>query len=129
MQGLHSHSRSHIALYSWPQSSSYLPRTWLRLPERRGFISPLTLQPPVQQASQATSPPHAPMRVCSSRIRASLTSTLVCWRSTPGQGAGGGARTRDRRVPANLRVDSLATVPPMLWRRTKRKYGEKQDKK
>ncbi|GFO42694.1 hypothetical protein PoB_006919900 [Plakobranchus ocellatus] len=29
-----------------------------------------------------------------------------------GQGAGGGARTRDRRVPADLRADSLATVPP-----------------
>ncbi|GFO00004.1 hypothetical protein PoB_002650900 [Plakobranchus ocellatus] len=29
-----------------------------------------------------------------------------------GQGAGGGARTRDRRVSADLRADSLATVPP-----------------
>ncbi|GFO13259.1 THAP domain containing 9 [Plakobranchus ocellatus] len=29
-----------------------------------------------------------------------------------GQGAGGGARTRDRKVPADLRADSLATVPP-----------------
>ncbi|GFO06260.1 hypothetical protein PoB_003276500 [Plakobranchus ocellatus] len=29
-----------------------------------------------------------------------------------GQGAGGGARTRDRRVPADLRADSPATVPP-----------------
>ncbi|GFN75592.1 hypothetical protein PoB_000209800 [Plakobranchus ocellatus] len=29
-----------------------------------------------------------------------------------GQGAGGGARTRDRRVHADLRADSLATVPP-----------------
>ncbi|GFO45250.1 hypothetical protein PoB_007175500 [Plakobranchus ocellatus] len=29
-----------------------------------------------------------------------------------GQGAGGGARTRDRMVPAVLRADSLATVPP-----------------
>ncbi|GFN73844.1 hypothetical protein PoB_000035000 [Plakobranchus ocellatus] len=29
-----------------------------------------------------------------------------------GQDAGGGARTRDRGVPANLRADSLATVPP-----------------
>ncbi|GFO28662.1 hypothetical protein PoB_005516700 [Plakobranchus ocellatus] len=32
--------------------------------------------------------------------------------SPPGQDAGGGARTRDRRVPADLRADSLATVPP-----------------
>ncbi|GFN95224.1 hypothetical protein PoB_002173000 [Plakobranchus ocellatus] len=29
-----------------------------------------------------------------------------------GQGAGGGARTRNRKVPADLRADSLATVPP-----------------
>ncbi|GFN91377.1 hypothetical protein PoB_001788300 [Plakobranchus ocellatus] len=28
------------------------------------------------------------------------------------QGAGGGARTRDRMVPSDLRVDSLASVPP-----------------
>ncbi|GFO21009.1 hypothetical protein PoB_004751400 [Plakobranchus ocellatus] len=31
---------------------------------------------------------------------------------SPGQGAGGGARTRDRRVPADLRADSLSTMPP-----------------
>ncbi|GFN87591.1 hypothetical protein PoB_001409700, partial [Plakobranchus ocellatus] len=30
-----------------------------------------------------------------------------------GQGAGGGVRTRDRQVSADLRADSLATVPPM----------------
>ncbi|GFO33194.1 hypothetical protein PoB_005969900 [Plakobranchus ocellatus] len=30
----------------------------------------------------------------------------------PGRGAGGGVRTRDSSVPADLRVDSLATVPP-----------------
>ncbi|GFO42298.1 hypothetical protein PoB_006880300 [Plakobranchus ocellatus] len=29
-----------------------------------------------------------------------------------GQGAGSGARTRDRRIPADLRADSLTTVPP-----------------
>ncbi|GFN75940.1 hypothetical protein PoB_000244600 [Plakobranchus ocellatus] len=29
-----------------------------------------------------------------------------------GQGAGGGTRARDKRVPADLRADSLATVPP-----------------
>ncbi|GFN88719.1 hypothetical protein PoB_001522500 [Plakobranchus ocellatus] len=29
-----------------------------------------------------------------------------------GQGADGGARTHDRRVPADLRADSMATVPP-----------------
>ncbi|GFO01305.1 hypothetical protein PoB_002781000 [Plakobranchus ocellatus] len=31
-----------------------------------------------------------------------------------GQGADGGARTRNRRVPADLRANSLATVPPKL---------------
>ncbi|GFO39740.1 hypothetical protein PoB_006624500 [Plakobranchus ocellatus] len=30
-----------------------------------------------------------------------------------GQGADGGARTRDKRVPANLRADSQVTVPPI----------------
>ncbi|GFN87863.1 hypothetical protein PoB_001436900 [Plakobranchus ocellatus] len=30
-----------------------------------------------------------------------------------GRGAGGGTRARDKRVPADLRADSLATVPPM----------------
>ncbi|GFN98046.1 hypothetical protein PoB_002455200 [Plakobranchus ocellatus] len=29
-----------------------------------------------------------------------------------GQAAGGGARTHDRRVPADLRANSLSTVPP-----------------
>ncbi|GFO31116.1 hypothetical protein PoB_005762100 [Plakobranchus ocellatus] len=29
-----------------------------------------------------------------------------------GESVGGGARTRDRRVPADFRADSLATVPP-----------------
>ncbi|GFO01933.1 hypothetical protein PoB_002843800 [Plakobranchus ocellatus] len=29
-----------------------------------------------------------------------------------GQSAGGGARTRDRSIPEDLRADSLATVPP-----------------
>ncbi|GFO16806.1 hypothetical protein PoB_004331100 [Plakobranchus ocellatus] len=29
-----------------------------------------------------------------------------------GRGASGEARTRDRRVPADVRADSLATVPP-----------------
>ncbi|GFO09119.1 hypothetical protein PoB_003562400 [Plakobranchus ocellatus] len=31
-----------------------------------------------------------------------------------GQGAGGRARTPDRRVPADLRADSLSTVPSKL---------------
>ncbi|GFO07656.1 hypothetical protein PoB_003416100 [Plakobranchus ocellatus] len=29
-----------------------------------------------------------------------------------GQGSGSGARTRDRRIPADLRADSPTTVPP-----------------
>ncbi|GFO21514.1 hypothetical protein PoB_004801900 [Plakobranchus ocellatus] len=35
---------------------------------------------------------------------------LLC--PPPGQGAGGWARIRDRRLTADLRADSLATVPP-----------------
>ncbi|GFN78318.1 hypothetical protein PoB_000482400 [Plakobranchus ocellatus] len=40
------------------------------------------------------------------------------WLSGPpsGQGTGGGARTRNRRVPADLRTDSLATVPGSVRR-------------
>ncbi|GFN85888.1 hypothetical protein PoB_001239400 [Plakobranchus ocellatus] len=32
--------------------------------------------------------------------------------SPSGQSTGGGARTCDRRLPADIRADSLATVPP-----------------
>ncbi|GFO19675.1 hypothetical protein PoB_004618000 [Plakobranchus ocellatus] len=40
-----------------------------------------------------------------------------------GQDAGGGARTRDRMIPADLRADSQASVPPTkkLRRSEKRK--------
>ncbi|GFO34030.1 hypothetical protein PoB_006053500 [Plakobranchus ocellatus] len=44
--------------------------------------------------------------------------------SPSGQGAGSGARTRDRRVPADLRADSQATVlptPPIVKWKVKRK--------
>ncbi|GFO25608.1 hypothetical protein PoB_005211300 [Plakobranchus ocellatus] len=36
------------------------------------------------------------------------------------QGAGGGVRTPGRRIPADIRADSLATVPPTRdgWLRT-----------
>ncbi|GFO37906.1 hypothetical protein PoB_006441100 [Plakobranchus ocellatus] len=34
--------------------------------------------------------------------------------SPSGQGAGDGERARDKRVPADVRTDSLSTVPPML---------------
>ncbi|GFN76908.1 hypothetical protein PoB_000341400 [Plakobranchus ocellatus] len=33
-------------------------------------------------------------------------------RPPSGQGASGGARARDKRVPADLKADSLATEPP-----------------
>ncbi|GFO05595.1 histone-lysine N-methyltransferase SETMAR [Plakobranchus ocellatus] len=45
-----------------------------------------------------------------------------------GQGAGSGARTRDRRVPADLRADSQATVlptPPYKRRKKKKKKNYK----
>ncbi|GFN95820.1 hypothetical protein PoB_002232600 [Plakobranchus ocellatus] len=46
--------------------------------------------------------------------RVSSVMTMEKWLSGPpsGQGAGGGARSSDRMVPADLRADSLATVPP-----------------
>ncbi|GFN81381.1 hypothetical protein PoB_000788700 [Plakobranchus ocellatus] len=68
-----------------------------------------------------------------SRVRAPLTASLpdgvpesLRWdcRASPqqgdlrlsgplsGQGAGGGARPLDRRIPADIQADSLATVPP-----------------
>ncbi|GFO35423.1 hypothetical protein PoB_006192800 [Plakobranchus ocellatus] len=37
----------------------------------------------------------------------------------PGPGGSRGARTRNRRVPADIRTDSLSTVPPtppLMWR-------------
>ncbi|GFO19808.1 hypothetical protein PoB_004631300 [Plakobranchus ocellatus] len=42
-----------------------------------------------------------------------------------GQGAGGGARTRDRRIPANPKADSLVTVPltpPCRYRTFSRRF-------
>ncbi|GFO21474.1 hypothetical protein PoB_004797900 [Plakobranchus ocellatus] len=44
------------------------------------------------------------------RTWAERTARLSCPPS--GQGAGGGARICDRRVPTDLRVDSLSTAPP-----------------
>ncbi|GFN84342.1 cytochrome p450 [Plakobranchus ocellatus] len=48
------------------------------------------------------------------KIEYSQSTTRYLRLSGPpsGQGAGGGARTRDRRVHADLRADSLVTVPP-----------------
>ncbi|GFO19805.1 hypothetical protein PoB_004631000 [Plakobranchus ocellatus] len=43
-----------------------------------------------------------------------------------GQGAGFGARTRDRRIPADLRADSIATMPPTP-RERKRDMGRNVD--
>ncbi|GFO34769.1 hypothetical protein PoB_006127400 [Plakobranchus ocellatus] len=42
-----------------------------------------------------------------------------------GQGASGGARTRDRRVPADIRADSLATVPstPLIYISSQTKFS------
>ncbi|GFN76588.1 hypothetical protein PoB_000309400 [Plakobranchus ocellatus] len=42
-----------------------------------------------------------------------------------GQGAGSGARTRDRRVPADLRADSQATVLPTPPHNRGRETGSK----
>ncbi|GFO21528.1 hypothetical protein PoB_004803300 [Plakobranchus ocellatus] len=42
----------------------------------------------------------------------STTDDLCLLGPPSGQGAGGGARTHNRRVPAGLRADSLTTEPP-----------------
>ncbi|GFO37488.1 hypothetical protein PoB_006399300 [Plakobranchus ocellatus] len=41
-----------------------------------------------------------------------------------GQGGDGGTRTCDRRVSADLRVDSLTTVPPTSKRRKRAEKGK-----
>ncbi|GFO21929.1 hypothetical protein PoB_004843400 [Plakobranchus ocellatus] len=43
------------------------------------------------------------------------------------QGAGSGARTRDRRVPSNLRADSQATVLPTPPKKKKEKKEEEEE--
>ncbi|GFN78890.1 hypothetical protein PoB_000539600 [Plakobranchus ocellatus] len=45
--------------------------------------------------------------------RPSIKGNLRLSGPPSGQGAGGGARNRERNVPADLRADSLVTVPPM----------------
>ncbi|GFN88168.1 hypothetical protein PoB_001467400 [Plakobranchus ocellatus] len=45
----------------------------------------------------------------------------------PGQGAGDGARTHDRRIPADIRADLLATVPPTPRRGQEEKEGRRKD--
>ncbi|GFO36903.1 hypothetical protein PoB_006340800 [Plakobranchus ocellatus] len=78
---------------------------------------------------QATGQGAAEARTRDSKVRADLIvglfATVPSASSTPcphqgdlrlsgppsGQGVGGGARTRGRRFPADLRTDSLATVP------------------
>ncbi|GFN90502.1 hypothetical protein PoB_001700800 [Plakobranchus ocellatus] len=42
----------------------------------------------------------------------STTKRSQAFRPSSGQGTDSGARTRDRRIPADLRAHSLATVPP-----------------
>ncbi|GFN86798.1 hypothetical protein PoB_001330400 [Plakobranchus ocellatus] len=40
-----------------------------------------------------------------------------------GQGVSGGARTRDRGIPADIRADSIATVPPTPHNRRELTYS------
>ncbi|GFN85828.1 hypothetical protein PoB_001233400 [Plakobranchus ocellatus] len=47
---------------------------------------------------------------CSVVIFCSLVTGLS--EAASDQGAGGRARTRDRRLPADLRADSVSSVPP-----------------
>ncbi|GFO31562.1 hypothetical protein PoB_005806700 [Plakobranchus ocellatus] len=62
-------------------------------------------------AEIALRPPGADCRTQRTRPSQAL-------RLPSGRGAGGGVRTRDRRVPADLRADSLATVPLTHTHRT-----------
>ncbi|GFN86396.1 hypothetical protein PoB_001290200 [Plakobranchus ocellatus] len=70
-----------------------------------GLLSPSTIPTKISQVEaeihNAITSPHNPQQ-----------GDLRLSGPPSGQGAGGGARTRDRRVPADLRADSLATVPP-----------------
>ncbi|GFO27834.1 hypothetical protein PoB_005433900 [Plakobranchus ocellatus] len=63
----------------------------------RCMISPRKAKKPEITLKQSTSPQQGDLRLSG---------------PPSGQGAGGGARTRDRRVPADLRADWLATEPP-----------------
>ncbi|GFO07053.1 DNA repair protein rhp54 [Plakobranchus ocellatus] len=49
---------------------------------------------------------------CIQRMKSPQQGDLRLSGPPSGQGAGSGARTRDRRVPADLRADSQATVLP-----------------
>ncbi|GFO07130.1 hypothetical protein PoB_003363500 [Plakobranchus ocellatus] len=49
--------------------------------------------------------------VSSSKTKSPQQGDLRLSSPPSGQGAGGGTRIRDRRVPADLRVDSLTTLP------------------
>ncbi|GFO19346.1 hypothetical protein PoB_004585100 [Plakobranchus ocellatus] len=67
------------------------------------------------ESSLQTSPKCDSMTLCCLEASRAFAQCIVVYRlSGPpsGQGAGGGARARDRMVPADLREDSLATVPP-----------------
>ncbi|GFN83925.1 2,3-bisphosphoglycerate-dependent phosphoglycerate mutase [Plakobranchus ocellatus] len=60
---------------------------------------------------------------------ADLSPTGVQEAIHAGQGAGGGARSSDRRVPADLRADSLTTVPSTSRRRRRRRNNSNEEKK
>ncbi|GFO29823.1 hypothetical protein PoB_005632800 [Plakobranchus ocellatus] len=52
---------------------------------------------------------HAAARLCS---RVIFLFTILDPGPSSGRDVGGRARTRDRRIPTDIRADSLATVPP-----------------
>ncbi|GFN85395.1 hypothetical protein PoB_001190100 [Plakobranchus ocellatus] len=62
----------------------------------------------------------------------SQSTTIRLSGSALGHGASGGARNRDRRILADLRADSLATVPPTTGSYEKEEVvhdGEEKEKK
>ncbi|GFO10653.1 Cd109 antigen-like [Plakobranchus ocellatus] len=110
-------------LSNYPQTQSInLADVLISVPDNGLVAIPVTVQPDARDVaitaklSGATTilnlgKSHSPS---SSYIQLALKTTSRIKLSGPllGQGICGGARTRDRRFPADLRADSLSTVPP-----------------
>ncbi|GFN93990.1 hypothetical protein PoB_002049600 [Plakobranchus ocellatus] len=76
-------------------------------------LKPLPCQPPLSRNRALSYTFFPPLQVrfgWSLCIASPQQSDLRLTGPPSGQGAGGGARTRDRGIPADLGADSLATV-------------------
>ncbi|GFN86699.1 hypothetical protein PoB_001320500 [Plakobranchus ocellatus] len=100
------------------------------LPFSRGTVSShsSSMLSTAQGASSPTVTVSVPVSVPASPGQASPQQGDLRLSGPPsGQGAGSGVRTRDRRIPADIRADSLATVPPTLPTTTERSMsGERK---